>query len=162
MKLRCTFAPSTVLNTAIQKTSSVPILSFLLSSVFPPRSSWRLSSKWARVGAFNYVEIIKGTRKRIQSPSTFRYRRTGSPSCERHGCNFLSPLSVNNVYFLPVVSFFFLWEEERLCPGNLITRHIGAHERVSCFFLARSSFFLIMNHAKIFIRSEVSQFTNES
>jgi len=52
----------------------------VLSCSCPPflRSSWRLS-KWARVGAFNCVEIIKGTRKRIRGPSTFRYRRKGPP-----------------------------------------------------------------------------------
>lgn len=139
MKLRCTFAPSTVLNTAIQKTSSSLSVLFLLS----PVSFLLFVTPTVGVGKSRCFQLC-GNNKRDKKEDTrsfyFPISEEGSRRREHYDCNFLSPLSVNNVYFPPVISFFFL-REERLCPGNLITRQIGAHECVRTVF-PRPSVFL--------------------
>lgn len=152
MKLRCTFAPSTVLNVAIQKTL-VLFRSFLLLSVvclpFPiPRRSPRQLRLPSRNEQRSRSFQLRGnnkreTRKRMRGPFSFRY--SGGTE-EREGresvvVNFLSPLSVNNVYFLPVVSFFFL----RRAEASLFRKFNYAPHRCAracggCFSARPSSF----------------------
>jgi len=106
----------------------------------------------APAAAFNYVEIIKETGKRIRGPSEFPISDGGLKGSRASSASAttvsFSRAVIGKQRLFParvlLVSVSLLRREASLCPGYLITRRIGARERVAA---ARPSIFLFNNES---------------